>query len=205
MDIDGSKLLSAAGSAVDLAKFIIGDGLRESMAAITGDVHLKAAQLALRTAEISNSPEDRIKSAITHLEAAHVAYKQIEGRVSTFRGRRFQETQIVVAARKDVWVSCLMALCYTFLGDYGPAKQALGFAKQANDLDDKIMADESDMATLFLFIGPLSLLVNRAELAACDEEVPVFNAEELRELRSRLTALSTRDETQQEIRDFLKR
>ena len=53
-----------------VTEFISGDGLKEAVSTIVGDIHMDAAKFALETTRDFLNPKDRINSVITHLEVA---------------------------------------------------------------------------------------------------------------------------------------
>lgn len=123
-------VLCASKSYEALKKFVEGGDLKIAVSEIIGDIHMESAKLSLEMSGVSRVPTDRIKSAITHLEAAHVSYRKIwknENPVTV--GFNMGECQY--ASVKDVFVSSLMACCYTYLGDYAPAQKSLDFASEA--------------------------------------------------------------------------
>ena len=75
-------------------------------------------------------PRDRINSVITHLEAAHIAYARVHGNLGYIQ-KRAGWMAIENSVSKDVWVCCLMALCYAWLGDPKMAAHSLNLANRA--------------------------------------------------------------------------
>jgi len=110
--------------------FVCGNGLREAVCTIIGDVHLDAAKVALEASRNSTMPRDRINSVITHLEAAHVSYARIHGNRG-YVERNAGWLAIVSSASKDVWICCLMALCYAWLGDPKMVDHSITLANRA--------------------------------------------------------------------------
>jgi hypothetical protein len=129
----GAELVGAMKTVRSLSQFMGGGGLAEAVATIVGDVHMDAAKLALSMSSTSNSPEDRIKSAISHFEVAQVAYDRVQAKSETLLGSAFNILDIILAGYKSVWVNCLMAMCYYHLGDKQAALRVIGMAESALD------------------------------------------------------------------------
>lgn len=124
------ELFKAATSLQNLLKFVRGDFLVNSIAEITGDIHTEAAKVALSTP--SRCTDDRIRSAITHLEASHVAYKMIHGKSNSFRSQLLDFYHLNTITDKDAYVCCLCALCYAYFDDKRASIQYLNFAHDAH-------------------------------------------------------------------------
>lgn len=119
-----------------VASFVNGDGLAESIREIEGSDSVSAANFALSTS--SKSRRDRINSAITHLEKAHVSYYKIYSKGYEYpNGRKdviYAEAnrfKCQVAAIRDVKVCCLLSICYIYLNDKSAVNQMLRYAQIA--------------------------------------------------------------------------
>ncbi len=128
--MDAATLITIAKNTKSIANFVCGDGLREAISTIVGDIHLDAAKLAIKTSRISENPRDRINSAITHLEAAHCAYERDHSNTGFLR-ENTDHMQCKRTKRKDAWVCCLMAMCYAYLNDYRAVRNSLDLAERA--------------------------------------------------------------------------
>lgn len=124
-------LLLSTKNYTALKSFVEGENLKIAVSGIVGDIHLEAAKYALETAEVSVSPRDRVKSAITHLEAAHIAFKQIHDQHKNPLTYLPRINSIECAALKDAFVLCIMACCYTYLKDLAPSAKVLNLAEKA--------------------------------------------------------------------------
>jgi hypothetical protein len=134
--MDPSTLISAAKTPFTISKFIAGDGLREAISTIVGDINLKAAEHAYNKAQISNNQEARINSIITHLEAAHAAYAAVHEKAThELRREAVSYNVIGYACSSDVRACCIMALCHAHLGDYQSASYSLMLADKAWEHD----------------------------------------------------------------------
>jgi hypothetical protein len=109
MPIDLITVVKIAKSSSDL---INSAGLKDAISTIVGDIHVDAAKLALNTAR---EPRDRLNSVITHLETAHIAYSKIHGQWEDEKWLGWKP--VVSACHKDVLVCCVMAICYSSLGE----------------------------------------------------------------------------------------
>lgn len=128
----GAELIAAAKNATALAQFISDGGLEAAIATVVGDIHTDAAKLALSMSSTSNSPSDRVRSAITHLEAAHVAYRTIvESAMNSWLGPYPRVMKVAAAANKNAWVCSLMAVCYAHLGDAPAVARSIEMAREA--------------------------------------------------------------------------
>lgn len=127
----------AVKSYQSVINFVSGIGLHDALSVIVGDIHLDAAKMALETSEISKNPKDRINSAITHLEAAHIAYSKVHGELDNFLDlksflKKTVDTQYVLnAISKDAWVCSLLSICYLYLEEYKAARKALSLGEKA--------------------------------------------------------------------------
>lgn len=124
-------LVDISKKASKISEFVLGNGLKDSIASVTGDIHLDAAKLALESSKFSVAPEDRIKSVITHLEASHIAYSRIHKNVNNFIARNHHPFKFYVAVAKDAWICCLMAICYKYLADEPMVIYSISLAKKA--------------------------------------------------------------------------
>jgi len=79
-----ATILTISKQLAAISEFVCGDGLSEAINTIVGDIHLNAAKLSLEFYQVSISPDFRINSAITHLEAAHIAYSNIHSKTPNF-------------------------------------------------------------------------------------------------------------------------
>jgi hypothetical protein len=167
--MDPATLIAVAKDTKAIANFVFGDGLNDTISMIVGDIHLEAAKLALKTATISKNKRDRINSAITHLEAAHIAYSKnlyeynnpdesLYGAFKKDFGLRsvnivFNISNIMLTDQKNVWVCCLIALCYASLDEPEAAMNILSVAERESNnwnVDSDFMARA---ATISLGIG----------------------------------------------------
>jgi hypothetical protein len=128
----GAELISAAQNSSAVAGFIFGGGLETAVATVMGDIHADAAKLALTMSSNSNSPADRVKSAITHLEAALAAYRKVYARGdSSMPTAVYRMWESFDAKLKAAWAGALMAMCYAYLRDPVAVAKSIELARQA--------------------------------------------------------------------------
>jgi hypothetical protein len=114
--------LEASNSLSKTVQFIEGGPLVACMTFV-GDNSANAAKYALERASTASDRIAAVRSAITHLESAHVAYYEIyEEWVSadapfTFKGLVRSPGDEWAAARKDIVVLVLLALCDRYVGE----------------------------------------------------------------------------------------
>ena len=137
-----AELVAATKTTTALVKFIKGQGLMNAMSSIVGDIHIDAAKFALTQSTISRRPQHGIESAINHLQTAHIAYKKVHDKYWTFKGRNVDWAPLHQAMANDIWVCCLMALCYTFNRDYAPARTSLSLAEEVYSRIDYLYEDK---------------------------------------------------------------
>ena len=126
--MDALLLVETAKKMNSIVKFVYGPGLKDMISQTVGDIHFDAAHIALETASISRNPNDRINSAITHLEAAHAAYRKILSSLNNdigFLTSPFRWKQEIEAKRMNVAACSLLAMCYAGQGDKEAALDAL--------------------------------------------------------------------------------
>jgi hypothetical protein len=106
-----SILIASAGSLNKVKKFVQTGELQRTLSAL-GEVELEAAKLALSSANIAQDPTREVHAAVTHLQSAHVAFKN-----------KYCSKEFITlpdehkAANVDVWICCLMAMCYRYLNE----------------------------------------------------------------------------------------
>lgn len=159
--MDSVTLIMAANNIQEIIAFVSGNGLKEAICTIIGDIHLEAALLALETSLILDKPNDRINSVITHLEAAHVAFLHIHDKADNFVDKYFDYQIIRNAVAKDAWVCCIMALCYASLNEKRAVEKCLLLGDRAfeNGLNEKKISSipESFVAFPIALISLLNL------------------------------------------------
>jgi hypothetical protein len=129
------SLITFARSAKTISDFAFGPGIKDAVSAIVGDVHVNAAKLALETAGHAVDRNARVNSVITHLEAAHTAYANIYNQAGFIKENT--DWQACRNARfKDVWVCCVMALCYAAQGEHWAVMNSLTLAERAFENKD---------------------------------------------------------------------
>lgn len=178
--MDSNLLVHAASSVPSIREFVLGDGLREAVAAVVGDVHMHAAKVALEASKLSADPVARVNSAITHLEAAHSAFSQVHRDWTSFASRTFKAHSLEKAAIKDRWACCLMALCYVARNDKLMALDSLAKAKKADEVLDFYWNDTTDpgLVTPSVVRWTLSALTSSTERQAAvspDKLPPKFD------------------------------
>jgi hypothetical protein len=162
--MDPATLIAVAKDTKAIANFVFGDGLKDTISMLVGDIHLEAAKLALETAIISKNKRDRINSVITHLEAAHSAYsnslseynrtdESLSGRIKKTLGVRrvkigYNFSTIWLTQQKNMWVCCMMALCYTSLGEPQAAINIISLAEK----DCHLKYDRGPLSTMVDFV-----------------------------------------------------
>jgi hypothetical protein len=183
--MDPASLVKVAEDAKKIFDFVYGNDLKEAVSTIVGDIHVDAAMLALETAKIAVNPRDRINSVITHLEAAHVAYARnhdVQSFGSFFR-QGLDYAQIEKARQRDVWVCCVMALCYASLGERQAVASSLTLAEKAFGIEGE--------ATLirgvgYLFQGLVLLPISMCNPRNWDQNVFLMSKKEFKEFKASL-------------------
>lgn len=123
MKLSFEVLKLAVESYNSVVSFVEKRGLTEMLDTI-GNVHFEAATNALEKRSMAVDKFAPVRSAITHLEAAHVAFKRIHQ-----SHRYFRVVTWKLAGFKDVWTLALMATCYLYLKEITLAKQKAEEAK----------------------------------------------------------------------------
>lgn len=119
-------ILTAVEAYTSLVDFITRGKLEMILSSI-GDVELLAARDALAKEDSSNKKKAPVRSAVTHLESAHVAYRSLyEDRSTAFRHASF-----VLAIHKDCYTMSMMAECYLYLKENRRAIEAADDAYRA--------------------------------------------------------------------------
>lgn len=98
-----------------VAEYILDGGLLLTLDTI-GSVHTKAAKLSLKNINISKDKKRDLTIAIGHMQAAHIAYKEIHGQ-ATYLGMITNWDAIDEAYAKDVILVYEIARCFALLGD----------------------------------------------------------------------------------------
>ena len=124
-------LVHAASNINNVINFIEGVSFRDALSAI-GDNEVEAALLAMQNAKKAHDVKREVESAVNHLQSAHIAYCSVWQQI---RGSDFSKWTRGAsqdwATLKDAYVSCLMALCYIYLGEFHLAQDCAAFAKEA--------------------------------------------------------------------------
>lgn len=187
-------VLSAADTLKKVSDFIYGDGLVESLRIMTASDDLDAAILALSMD--SNSPKDRIKSAISHLERAYISNRKVY--IASLEAEslsRLKKTLSLTgrAMNNCLMISCLLTLCYVDLRDKRGAKSSLALGDQiVNDIEklDKLIDDEEAPETyLELFFQSFSLLSSTDNWKAIFSDKPLISRTEYREFSNKISKL----------------
>lgn len=108
-------LVTAAKSAQSIQSFVSSQVMLNTMSLLIGDVSMEAAKGAIAQSLISSSPQDRINSAITHLETAHEAYTKVHSKGSWITRQvrmRLDWGGVLLALDYDLFVCSLIALCH---------------------------------------------------------------------------------------------
>ena len=126
------ELVHVASSLNSIIDFIEGASFLEALSAI-GDNELQAAKLAMQNAGKANDRKREVTLAIGHLQSAHTAYRSVwkQAYGSDF-SKRTKAISLELAAKKDCYISCLMALCYVYLREFQLARNSVTFAKEAD-------------------------------------------------------------------------
>ena len=124
------SLVHAASSMNSIINFIEGASFLEALSVI-GDNELKAAKQAMQNVGKAQDKKRDVTLAVGHLQSAHTAYRSIwQQTLASFTGNTKLVT-LGLAVDKDRYVSCLMALCYVYLGEFQLAQDYVAFAKEA--------------------------------------------------------------------------
>ena len=110
-------VINAAKSTQQILNFVSGNSLKQAICKVTGDIHIDAAKLALESSRVAINQKDRINSAITHLETAHISFQKVHYRASNFFAGALDYQSIFNAVYKDVWVCSILSLCYASLNE----------------------------------------------------------------------------------------
>jgi len=163
-------LLNTLKSAATISKFVTGSGLREAISDIVGDIHLEAAKLALETSKVSLKPEDRINSAITHLEAAHASYIKALEKFVASKYRMHRDQTMDDLACKNAWVCCLIFLCYLYLEDRMAAKVWLARGREGFRLHHLAVETPTDLDAMLFLPSIIGWFVYGGSFDKIDEE-----------------------------------
>ena len=131
--MDFSLLITAAKSVADLRDFVGGSGIQDILSAI-GDTELSAARRALSERASSGAAyRSQVWLAVGHLQSAHEAFRASHNRplAASILRSATRLGSWMITVRKDLWVCCLLALCYAYLGEKESARRALADAKFA--------------------------------------------------------------------------
>lgn len=140
-----ATIVSAVQSYNSVCKFVTGGELLEAVSTI-GDIELEAARLALDGSRMARNPEAQVWSAINHLQTALIAYRKGHKNLSTGFKKNLSYSSTTVVLRKLRWVSCLMAVCYLYVGEIELAKDAVKAAREAKRL---LMENGGGILSLF--------------------------------------------------------
>jgi hypothetical protein len=122
----GFSVFRDAAENLATIKRFVETGQGERLLSEFGEVELEAAKLALSSANIARNPAQEVQGAVTHLQSAHVALKR------TYSTKKFITLpDEAKAANTDIWVCCLMAVCYRYLGEDQLVQSCLDMAQQA--------------------------------------------------------------------------
>ncbi|GAA1839500.1 hypothetical protein GCM10009836_18320 [Pseudonocardia ailaonensis] len=135
------ELLAALKTARSLAAFVEGGALEEALA----QVSVGAAVDAMEKSRIARDPRAQVWSAVTHLETAWEAHRRILVRPLS--------KHLAWTRHRRIWgefdhVTCLMAVCYRYLGE-------IELSEQCFTRWEALMGDHYDPR--YLFQGPGSL------------------------------------------------
>jgi hypothetical protein len=143
-------IVSAAQSYNSVCKFVTSGELYEAVSVI-GDTELEAAQLALDSSRIARDPKAQVWAAITHLQTAFTAYRNSHQRLSTGFKKNLSVLGIEIVLRKLRWVSCLMAVCYVYVGEIELAKEAVKCAREAKR---QLQESDASLLTILSMLNP---------------------------------------------------
>lgn len=187
--MEATVVLRACGTAKTLVAFVTGGGMQEAVAAIIGDTAMDAARLALKNIGSSRDPRREVQLAVGHLQTAHVANRKIWSQIRN--GVRANATFIstCIAADKDVWVSCLMAICYAYLQEPQMVEKSLRFATEARNFRDYEEKEPFLLEASRGLFRMFTYLANPREIyLANKDDVPVFDDEEFTAFKKQLRA-----------------
>lgn len=128
-------IVSEISTGLTLLAFLTGDGLRRVLIEM-GDIHSDAASLAMRTSKDSEFPEDRIRSAITHLEVAHVTYNRIMK--SSYLRKVADYANFEIATHKNYWAVMTLAVCHKYLNDIPSMEQSIRLANDTQGFQNRV-------------------------------------------------------------------
>ncbi|MFG6100535.1 hypothetical protein SPB21_35180 [Leptothoe sp. ISB3NOV94-8A] len=150
-------LVPFVGTSAKIVTFFSGGSFGAALDAVSG-VHASAAKDVMRKIDFSANPREAVNRVLTHLEAAHVAFYRIwNSPISS----AVLPVRVYYAAKKDMEVCCLMAMCHKFLGDDNRIiMQALSDARKPIDYGLERMGegDRLNVRTFFdvFFLYPIT-------------------------------------------------
>lgn len=134
---DSLTLISAAKNTQTVLNFVSGNSLKQSISMVIGNVHIDAAKLALESSQIATNQRDRVNSAITHLEAAHVSFSKVHKKANNYLASSFDFVAIDNAANNDVWICSIMSLCYASLNEKYLVKKYIDLGTKALENNER--------------------------------------------------------------------
>ena len=120
-DIDFSVILQAVTD-LPFVRDYIHNGNMASILSSISDVEVEAAKDALKNKNLAHNPVPHVREAATHLRSAHFALFNFLKRENEFN-RMTMTSELMVAARKDVWVLSNLMLCHIYLNEESIARQ----------------------------------------------------------------------------------
>jgi hypothetical protein len=103
----------------------VDNGELDTILSSIGDVHFEAAKEALAKMGTARNKKAPVQSAITHLEAAHIAYRKLHDG----EGADFRAASYALGVNMDMYTLCLMATCYMYLQELELAKECVAKAR----------------------------------------------------------------------------
>ena len=125
--MDFNSIHQATVSFQKLKAFVDDGGLLTAVTAI-GDVELEAAKLALERAQSARRKRELVRSAATHLESAHTAFRRTYAVTKEERNPKWLLRADIgedLAAAKDLWTLVLLAMCDLALGEKANMEEVL--------------------------------------------------------------------------------
>ena len=120
-----ATLKAVSANTAKLREFVETGALQKAIQEM-GGIQFEAAAMALSNMSIATDPAREVAAAITHLQAAHIAFQKLHS------GRAYvSQATFLTAAGKDVISCCIMAICYRYLDERALMERVLSDATAA--------------------------------------------------------------------------
>ncbi len=134
MPIHFNVLIQVASNINKIKDFIEGKELIDALSILGGNA-VESARFAMQMSQKAYNKEAEVGRIISHLQDAHVAYRAIWKKYSPFYLDEFyawtKTATLDFAVDKDIYVLCLMTLCYVYLNEFQLARECISLARDA--------------------------------------------------------------------------